>query len=152
MYLTLFLFISCSSSTKLQRPEVEAISYGTPDFNGIVSSYYSTDIDAQAKDPNVIIFDPYSPKFTGPRFTQSIYDQAAVKKVMKGFTCPVRGTVSVAIILDSDGTIKAPQLRRGIHTLCDAKAIEVIKKATIHPAKWENKPIALVITYPFVFR
>ncbi len=147
--ISLFVFGSCASTP---RPVVEPTTYSKPDFNGVVGSYITTDLDAQAPDPNIILVNPSGSNFEGPKLIQPLLQQSAVKKVLNGFICPVRGKVAVAVILDSDGTVKAPQLRRGIHKECDEKAIQAIEKAYVYPAKYNGKAVAMVLTFPIEFQ
>ncbi len=149
LIISLFVFGSCASTS---RPMVEPTSYSKPDFNGVVDSYITTDLEAQAPDPNVILVNPSESGFEGPKFIQPLLQQSTVKKVLSGFTCPVRGKVAVAVILDSDGTVKAPQLRRGIHEQCDQKAIQAVKEAYVYPAKYNGKAVAMVLTFPIEFK
>ncbi|MBO6525344.1 MAG: energy transducer TonB [Balneolaceae bacterium] len=149
LIISLFVLGNCASTP---RPLVEPTSYPTPDFNGIVDSYITMDLKAQAPDPNIILVNMNDPRFTGPKFISPLLQQKEVKRVLSGFTCPVRGKVAVAVILDIDGTVKSPQLRRGINKLCDAKAIEAVSSAFVYPAKYDGEPIAMVLTLPITFK
>lgn len=147
--LTLLFFINCASSN---RAMVEAEAYPKPDFRNLVDQYISTDKSAQNEDPNVIIIDPKKDEWKPPSFSIPLLEQPEIKESFKNFTCFVRGKVAVAILLDKNGDVLSPQLRRGIHPLCDAKALDIAKKAKITPARLDGKPIAMVVTLPISFK
>jgi hypothetical protein len=150
-YLIIVLFtflIGCVSSN---RPIVDAEPRQVPDFSGLVESYISFDKSAQKEDQSVIIVHPETDDFTPPKPFIPILEQPEIKKSLNDFTCPVRGKVAVAVLLDTNGDILKPQIRRGIHPLCDSKALEIASKAKIKPAKLNGEPAAMVLTLPIWF-
>ncbi|GEM_PF-4203658 len=146
--LSIILLLGCASTN---RPMVEPESYPAPDFSNLLDSYISFDKSAQKEDQSVIIVNPETDDFTPPKPFIPILEQPEIKKSLNDFTCPVRGKVAVAVLLDKNGDVLKPQIRRGIHPLCNAKALEIASKAKIKPAKLNGELVAMVLTLPISF-
>ncbi len=69
--------------------------------------------------------------------------QKEVSKLTKRTSCPVRGSVSVAYVVDKEGRVIDPQTVLGIHESCDSIAEIAISNMSFEPAMFNGKPIKL---------
>lgn len=154
----LTLLVGCASSSS-SRPQVDPEPYPDASFSGVLDhSYYVTvprGTSLAEKEPKdgvryVKTNDPafQTLEIVGGR--EAIQD--TLDRINQGFVCPVRGTVYVSALLDREGTVRAPQPRAGIHEACDQKALEVIQRLQLRPARLEGKPISVLFTLPVAFR
>jgi len=69
--------------------------------------------------------------------------QKEVSKLTRRTSCPVRGRVSVAYVVDEKGKVIDPQTVLGIHEVCDSLAERAISKMKFEPAMYNGEPIKL---------
>ncbi len=150
--------VGCASSSG-SRPQVDPEPYPDASFSGVLNhSYYVTvsrGTRLAEKDPKegVRYVKSDDPAFQALEIVggkEAILD--TLNMVTQGFTCPVRGTVYVSALLDRDGEVWAPQLRAGIREACDQKALEVIQRLELRPARLQGEQVSVLFTLPVAFR
>lgn len=63
-----------------------------------------------------------------------------------------RGTVHVAVLLDEQGSVLIPLVRRSSGTEClDQAALDAARKCRFRPAIQNGRPIKIWVTFPYVF-
>lgn len=58
----------------------------------------------------------------------------------------------VQFVVDEEGNVTNPDIRRGVHELLNKAAVEAVKKLDCTPGKQRGRPVKVQVSMPVVFR
>lgn len=64
----------------------------------------------------------------------------------------LQGRVFVEFVVDKNGNVTNPTIKRGVHRLLDKAAIEAVKKQKFRPGRQRGDPVKVRMALPVVFR
>lgn len=141
VFIICYLLINCASTNQSNesKPYVEAIE----------REYSFDHIDDLPNNLEELVS---SPRFRMPSIKGGQEAlQKEVSKLTRRTSCPVRGRVSVAYVVDEEGRVIDPQTVLGIHETCDSMAERAISNMSFDPATNDGKPIKLRMSNAILF-
>ncbi len=155
LLLSLLSFAGCSSSSSSIKPEVETDTSGSGwDFAEVYGGPIYLPADAgevdqkqeEAANPAWQYVD--RARLTNPTYTGF----ERVPALLRGFSCPVRGRVLVAFLVDEGGDLISPRAAGSIHPDCDARAVAAVDQAMrFTPAVLDGEAVVTLMTLPVNF-
>mgnify|MGYP006445217775 CR=1 FL=1 len=123
-----------SQSSNADRPYVEATSQELPPLE-------TSDLG-----------DLTHPDFEGPQMIGGLDALSTeLESVTEGWTCPVRGRVSLQFVVNEDGDVTEARALESIHEECDQMAVKTIKRVSFSPATIDGEPTPALLSIPVTF-
>ena len=94
------------------------------------------------------------PTLPGRDYPQTVaYIQQQARWPANAVAAEAEGRVFVGFTVGKDGAVRDAQVLKGIHPLCDAEALRVVRGlTTFAPGRQNGKPVPVRMTVPVTFR